>query len=321
MSNKCSSAGGEVVSGRFAAMTERMPALSLAAVPGRRVQTLELVAEIERRGFSGIYCPSFGDAMGLCLSIAHTTSTIEFGTSIQPIYLQHPAALATSASYLHEIAGGRFRLGVGVTHGPVIKRLGVETGKPLSDMREYVGTMRAAAESMGGLPPVVLATLRDKMVGLAVEVGDGAVWANASLSRMAHSLAGVPADRLADGFSIGNMIPTVIDDDIDAARARNRKTLQGYVALPNYRNYWIEAGYDAEMTAVLAGLEARDPDAVLAAMSDRWLDDCTLSGPVSRVRDGIEAWFDAGVTAPIVVPSSTSGGQAKAFAELFDAFA
>lgn len=298
-------------------MTERLPALSLAAVPGRRAQTLELATDIERRGFSGIYCPSFGDAMGLCLSIAHVTSTIEFGTSIQPIYLQHPASLATSASYVHEIAEGRFRLGVGVTHGPVIKRLGVETGKPLSDMREYVGTMRAAAEQMGGLPPVVLATLRDKMVGLAAEIAEGAVWANASRSRMAHSLG-----LIADGTDlwIGNMIPTVIDDDIEAARARNRKTLQGYVALPNYRNYWIEAGYEEEMSAVIAGLEAKDPDAVLAAMSDRWLDDCTLSGPVSRVRDGIEAWFDAGVTAPIVVPSSTSGGQAKAFAEVFDAY-
>lgn len=280
-----------------------------------------MAGEIERRGFSGIYCPSFGDAMGLCLSIAHATTTIEFGTSIQPIYLQHPVALATSAAYLHEMAGGRFRLGVGVTHGPVIKRLGVETGKPLSDMREYVGTMRAAAEQMGGLPPVVLATLRDKMVSLSVEAGDGAVWANASRSRMAHSLSLVPTERLADGFWIGNMIPTVIDDDLAAARARNRKTLTGYVALPNYRNYWIEAGYEEEMAAVIAALEARDHDGVLAAMSDRWLDDCTLSGPVSRVRDGIEAWFDAGVNAPVVVPSSTSGGQAKAFNELFDAFA
>ncbi len=302
-------------------MSERMPALSLAAVPGRRAQTIELAAEIERRGFSGIYCPSFGDAMGLCLSIAQATTTIEFGTSIQPIYLQHPVALATSASYLHELAEGRFRLGVGVTHGPVISRLGVETGKPLSDMREYVGTMRAAGESMGGLPPIVLATLRDKMVELAVEVGDGAVWANASRSRMAHSLALVPDARTADGFWIGNMIPTVIDDDIDAARARNRKTLQGYVALPNYRNYWIEAGYEAEMTAVQTALGARDSDAVLAAMSDRWLDDCTLSGSVDRVREGVDAWFDAGVASPILVPSSTSGGQAKAFTELFEAFA
>ncbi len=302
-------------------MSERMPALSLVAVPGRRAQMIELAVEIERRGFTGIYCPSFGDALGLCLSIAHATTTIEFGTSIQPIYLQHPVALATSASYLHELAEGRFRLGVGVTHGPVISRLGVETGKPLSDMREYVGTMRAAGESMGGLPPVVLATLRDKMVELSVEVGDGAVWANASRSRMAHSLSLIPTDRTAAGFWIGNMIPTVIDDDIDAARARNRKTLQGYVALPNYRNYWIEAGYEAEMTAVQTALAARDADAVLAAMSDRWLDDCTLSGSVGRIREGVDAWFEAGVVSPILVPSSTSGGQAKAITELFEAFA
>jgi alkanesulfonate monooxygenase SsuD/methylene tetrahydromethanopterin reductase-like flavin-dependent oxidoreductase (luciferase family) len=259
--------------------------------------------------------------MGLCLSIAHATNRLEFGTSIQPIYLQHPAALATSASYLHEIAGGRFRLGVGVTHGPVIERLGVATGRPLSDMREFVGSMRRAAEHTGGLPAVILAALRVKMVGLAVEVGDGAVWANASLSRMAHSTALVPAAGGSDDFWIGNMIPTVIDDDLAAARARNRQTLRGYVALPNYRNYWIEAGYEEEMADVQRALAAGDSDGVIAAMSDRWLDDCTLSGPVDRVLDGVDAWFDAGVTAPIVVPSSTSGGQVKAFAEAFDAFA
>lgn len=284
------------------------------------MRTVELAAEIEARGFPGVYCPSFGDALGLCLSIAHATTTLEIGTSIQPIYLQHPAALATTASYLHEISGGRFRLGVGVTHGPVIKRLGVETGKPLADMREYVQTMQAAGASMGGLPPVVLATLRDRMVGLAVEIGDGAVWANGSLSRMAHSVGLVPADRRDGGFWIGDMIPTVIDDDIDAARARNRKTLQGYVALPNYRNYWIEAGYGDEMTAAKAAIDAGDTEALEAAMTDAWLDDCTLSGPAGRVREGVEAWFDAGVT-PVVVPSSTSGGQAKAVAEVVDAFA
>jgi alkanesulfonate monooxygenase SsuD/methylene tetrahydromethanopterin reductase-like flavin-dependent oxidoreductase (luciferase family) len=301
-------------------MTARLPALSLAASPGRRALTVDLAKDIEARGFPGVYCPSFGDAMGLCLSIAEATTTLEVGTSIQPIYLQHPAALATSASYLHEIAEGRFRLGVGVTHGPVIERLGVETGKPLTDMRNYVTAMRAAGEHMGGLPPIVLATLRDKMVELSVDIGDGAVWANGSLSRMGHSVGLIPQERRDAGFWIGNMIPTVIDDDIDAARARNRKTLQGYVALPNYRNYWIEAGYDTEMQAAKAAIDAGDSDALVAAMTDRWLDDCTLSGPAGRVRDGVDAWFDAGVT-PIVVPSSTSGGQAKAVAELFDAYA
>jgi alkanesulfonate monooxygenase SsuD/methylene tetrahydromethanopterin reductase-like flavin-dependent oxidoreductase (luciferase family) len=277
---------------------------------------VELAVDIEARGFSGIHTPSFGDALGLCLSIAHVTNTLEVGTSIQPIYLQHPAAMATTAAYLHEISDGRFHLGLGVTHGPVIERLGVTTtGKPLADMRTYVDDMKAAGEQQGGLPPITLATLRDKMVGLAVDIADGAVWANAARSRMAHSLSLIPENRIGEGFFVGNMIPTVIDDDLDAARARNRKTLTGYVALPNYRNYWKDAGYEEEMAAVEAA--GRDVEAVHAAMSDRWLDDCTLSGSAERVRDGIEAWFDAGVSTPILVPSSTSGGQAKAFEEVF----
>lgn len=280
---------------------------------------IDLAVDIEQRGFSGIHTPSFGDALGLCLSIAHATTTIEFGTSIQPIYLQHPVAMATTAAYLHEISGGRFHLGLGVTHGPVIKRLGVATtGKPLSEMRAYVEEMQQAGEQLGGLPPITLATLRDKMVGLSAEIADGAVWANGARSRMAHSLSLIPDERLAADFFVGNMIPTVIDDNLEAARARNRKTLTGYVALPNYRNYWKDAGFEEEMVAVEAA--GRDVDAVHAAMSDRWLDDCTLSGSAARVRDGVEAWFEAGVTTPILVPSSTSGGQAAAFQELFSAY-
>lgn len=293
----------------------RMPAVSLVAMPGRRLRTLELAKEMEDRGFAGIFGPSFGDVISLCLSIGHVTERIPFGSSIQPIYLRPAADLAATASYLAEVTGGRFHLGLGVSHGPVHKRLGIQPGKPLSDTREYVATIRKVIGD-AACPPIVLATLRDKMLQLAVEIGDGAVWANASRSHMPTQLKLV--DR--DDFYIGNMIPTVIDDDRDAARAVNRKTLTGYVSLPNYRNYWKAAGYVEEMEAVEKALEAGDQAAVKAAMTDRWLDDCTLSGSASFVRDEIEAWFDAGVKTPIVVPSSTSGGQLKAIEELFAAY-
>jgi hypothetical protein len=117
------------------------------------------------------------------------------------------------------------------------------------------------------------------------------------------------------------MIPTVIDDDRDAARAVNRKTLTGYVSLPNYRNYWKEAGYVEEMEGIEKALAAGDADSVKTHMTDRWLDDCTLSGSAGFVRDEIDAWFESGVKTPIVVPSSTSGGQLKAIEEIFAAYA
>lgn len=296
-----------------------MPAISLAAVPGRRRPVVEAAAEAERRGFSGIYCPSLGDAMGLCLSIAHATSTIPFGTSVQPIYLQHPVQLANQASYINEIAEGRFRLGIGVSHGPVQRRLGADVGKPLTDMRNYVTAMNDAVPQSGPLPQLVLATLRDKMVDLSVEIADGAVWANSSHNDMGRSVARIPQERRDTGFFVGNMLPTVIDDDREAAANRNRATLTGYVALPNYRNYWKQAGYEEEMNGIEAALAAGDKDKVTSFMTDKWLSSCTVFGSVNQVREAAEAWIDLGVT-PILVPSSTSGGQLKAIEEMFRAF-
>jgi alkanesulfonate monooxygenase SsuD/methylene tetrahydromethanopterin reductase-like flavin-dependent oxidoreductase (luciferase family) len=293
-----------------------MPALSMIAVPGRRATTIELAREIEQRGFSGIWCPSYGDCMALCQEIARVTSTIQFGTAIQPIYLRHAVDLGNHAAFLHELSNGRFHLGLGVSHGPVHKQLGASVGKPLSDMRAYVETMKANEKSSGPLPPIVLATLRDKMLDLSAEISSGAVWANASLSAIGDQAARVQRPS----FFVGNMLPTVIDGDRDAARAIHRRTLTGYVQLPNYRNYWRAAGFEEEMAAIEEALSAKDRDRVQSLMSNRWLDDVTLSGTGEQVRDGVAQWIDKGVT-PILVPSAVSGGQMKAFADVFAAFA
>jgi alkanesulfonate monooxygenase SsuD/methylene tetrahydromethanopterin reductase-like flavin-dependent oxidoreductase (luciferase family) len=298
----------------------QMPALSLAAVVGRRLQTIELAQEIERRGFSGIYCASFNDALGLCLSIAHSTKTIRFGTAIVNMYTRHPFDMAASAAYIHEVSGGRFTLGIGVSHEPSNRRLGVQTGKPLTDMRNYIAGIRAAAQGAGPMPPIVPATLRKKMVGLAVEVGDGAVWANAARSHMRESLKVVPADRIASGFFVGNMLPTCIDDDVAAAKKVAQRSLTGYLNLPNYRNYWKEAGYVEEMEAVEAALAKGDRDALPGLMTDAWLADVSLFGSAKDVRAGLEKWYEAGVSTPMLVPSSTKGGQFVAFNEMFEAF-
>ena len=55
-------------------------------------------------------------------------------------------------------------------------------------------------------------------------------------------------------------------------------------------------------------------------MSDRWLQQVTLYGSVSKVQAGIEAWYETGINTLIVVPSSTRGGQMVAFQELIAAF-
>jgi alkanesulfonate monooxygenase SsuD/methylene tetrahydromethanopterin reductase-like flavin-dependent oxidoreductase (luciferase family) len=116
------------------------------------------------------------------------------------------------------------------------------------------------------------------------------------------------------------MIPTCINDDIEAAMAINRRTLTSYAMLPNYRNYWKEAGYVDEMNGIEKALEAGDREKIPHFLTDRWLADTTLFGSASQVRDGLEAWFDAGIKTPILVPSSANGGQMIAFEELFSIF-
>ena len=118
--------------------TNHFPAVSLVATPTKRRSMIDLAVEIERRGFSGIACPSLGATMSLCTSLAHATSTISFWTSIQPIYYNHPFELGNTAAHIHEISGGRFSLGLGVSHEPVTKRLGVTVARPLADIEHYV---------------------------------------------------------------------------------------------------------------------------------------------------------------------------------------
>ena len=296
-----------------------LPAISLAAVPGRRRMTLDLAREIERRGFSGIYCPSMGDGLALCEAIALSTERIHFGTSIVNIYTRHVTEFAHTASFIHEVSGGRFWFGVGVSHAPAHKRLAVTVGKPLSDIRAFVEELKAV-RGAGELPPIVLATLRDRMIATAAEIGDGMVFANGARSRMGHSLAAAGEKATDPDFFVGNMIPTVISDDRDLAAARNRKTLSRYALLPNYRNYWKAAGYVEEMEAVEKAVEQGEMDRIPSLLSDRWLADCTLFGTAAEVREGVERWFDAGIRTPILVPSSAAGNQIKAFEELFAAF-
>jgi alkanesulfonate monooxygenase SsuD/methylene tetrahydromethanopterin reductase-like flavin-dependent oxidoreductase (luciferase family) len=295
-----------------------LPAVSLVAAPGKRAAALDIAREADELGFAGIAAPSLGAALALCGSLAHVTRRIPFWTSIESIYLHHATQAARTASHIAEVSGGRFRIGLGVSHAPVNRRLGLSTGAPLADVRAYVAALRASGGD--SLPPVYLAAMRDRMLTLAAEVADGAIWANACLSAVPAQLARVPA-AARDDFFRAVMVPTVIDDDREAARAVNRRTLAGaYLVLPAYRGYWRDAGYAEEMDAVERALAAGDRDAVASLLPDRWLDDCTASGPASTVRDQLGAWADLGVL-PIAVMSSPRGGQLVAIRELFTAYA
>jgi alkanesulfonate monooxygenase SsuD/methylene tetrahydromethanopterin reductase-like flavin-dependent oxidoreductase (luciferase family) len=301
-------------------MSEPLPALCLIAVPGRRRQTIDICADAERRGYAGIYVPSPFGNMSMCEALSWKTEKIPFATSIAPIYQRTVVDFVQSAAMMHEVSGGRFSLGIGIAHGPSYVRMGVTPGKPLADTRAFIEKFRAE-KTFGPLPPIIVAALRQKMVALAGELAQGVVFANVSRAHMEASLAALPAAKRSDkDFFIGNMIPTCISDDVEAAKAVNRRTLTHYAFLPNYRNYWKEAGYVEEMEAIEKAIAEGRRDDVPKYLSDTWLANTTLFGPAAKVREGVAAWRAAGVRTPILVPSSAAGNQLKAIEEVFAAF-
>ena len=297
-----------------------LPALNLIAEPGQRRATLDLAREIERRGFAGISVSSSYANMAQCTGLALATERITFATAIAPIYAQTVEEFAQAAAYIHEVSGGRFQFGIGVAHGPSHVRMGVTVGKPLGDIRAFVAKYRSF-DNIGGLPPVILATLRRRMIALAGEIADGMIFSGASLSHMAGSLAALPTVRRDDpNFFIGNRIRTCISDDIAEAKAVLRRTMTHYAFLPYYRNYWKETGYAEEMSAIESAIaDGRTAD-VPRYLTDRWLADVTLFGPPARIREGVAAWREAGIRTPVLVPLSADGNQLTALRQAFAVF-
>jgi alkanesulfonate monooxygenase SsuD/methylene tetrahydromethanopterin reductase-like flavin-dependent oxidoreductase (luciferase family) len=302
-------------------MAGSLPALNLVAAPGERRATLDIAREIERRGFAGISVSSQYSNVSQCLGLAFATEHIPFATAIAPIYAATAEEFANSAAYLHEVSGGRFQFGIGVAHAPAHQRMGVTPGRPIADIRAFVAKVRSF-EGIGQLPPIILAALRKRMVALAAEIADGLVFANAARSHIAASLAVLPAEkRGGTNFFIGNRIRTCVCDDETEAKAVLWRTVTNYALMPNYRNYWKEAGYVEEMTAIENALANGHAEEIGRYLPDRWLADIALFGSARKIREGVEAWRDAGICTPVLVPLSADGDTKTAIRDVFAAFA
>src|ERR1700738_4534900 len=262
---------------------------------------------------------SFGN-MSQSVGLALATERIPFATAIAPIYAQSVDEFAQNGAYLNEVSGGRFQFASGTADAPAYLRMAVKPGKPLGDIRAFVEKFKSHTD-YGPLPPVILATLRKRMIALSAEIAEGLVFANGSRAHMTESLGTLPAAKRGNpDFFIGNRIRTCISDDVDEAKAVLRKTMAHYWAMPNYRNYWKEAGYLDEMNAAEAAIAEGRTDELPTYLTDRWLADCTLYGPAARVREGVEQWREAGITTPVLVPLSPDGNQMNALKAVFAAF-
>ena len=229
---------------------------------------IQAILDAERAGVRQIWSTQAStavDVLGVFAVAASQTSTIRLGTSIYPTYPRHPLATAAQARAIHELAPGRFRLGVGPSHRRTIEGMyGIPMVAPLAHTREYIAILRAAlweakVEHQGrfynvtaSLPtparvPILNSALGKGAFEEAGELSDGAISWNCPVPYLLNAaLPALEAGARQAGRSappIVAHIPVGYSTDRQAVLAAARKRFGNYGRLPFYRHMFAEAGY------------------------------------------------------------------------------
>jgi probable F420-dependent oxidoreductase len=241
----------------------------------------ELAAEIEELGYGAIWVP---DAVGRD-PVVHAalllggTSRIAVGTGIAQIYGRDPMTMTGGWKTVSDAFPGRFVLGLGVSHQPMIEGLRNQTyGPPLTAMREYLdrmdGALYVAAEP--AVPPTrVLAALGPKMLALAADRADGAHPYNVPPEHTAGAREILGPEKL-----LAPEQAVVLETDPAEARRIGRAHLAIYLDLPNYMNNLRRFGVT--------------DDDLADGGSDRLVDMLVAWGDVDAIRARVQEHLDAG---------------------------
>ena len=239
------------------------------------------VRELEAAGYGTIWfgeSPFNKEAFAHAALLLDATERVTVATGIANIWLRGPESAANGARTLAEAHPGRFVLGLGVSHAPIITSIGQDFGKPLTRMREYLAGMDAARYDASPPPepaPRVLGALAPKMLELARDRTQGAhpYLVTPEHTRGARAILG-------EGPVLAPEQAFVLQTDAARARAAARGHLEGYLTLPNYCNNWLRSGF-AETDLADGG-------------SDRLVDALVAWGDEAAVRGRVEEHFAAG---------------------------
>ncbi len=200
----------------------------------------DLLSVIEKSGYSAFWYPESRGYESLSLAgyLLSKSSKLVVGSSIANIYARDSFTARRGMVTLNELYGGRFILGLGVSHIPMVEGLrGHRYDKPIPAMRAYLdGVHKDLPE--GEEAPVVVAALGPKMLALSAEKSRGAVPYNVTPrhTKQAAAILG-PKKWLAVEQKV------TLETDPVRARAIGRKELARYMVLPNYRNNWLRLGF------------------------------------------------------------------------------
>ncbi len=265
---------------------------------------IKAAQRIESKGFSTLWMPNIfsWDAITALALVARETQRIELGTAVVPSYPRHPMAIAQQALTASAASGGRFTLGIGLSHQIVIEGMyGLSYEKPARHMREYLEVLtpllrgepvkfegeqyrvQGGIQVPGAKPvPLVVAALGPAMLSHTGRLTDGTItWMTGPKTLEDHIVPGLSkaaekAGRGAPRIVAG--LPIALTNDPDAAREMMAKTFSMYGQLPSYRAMLDREGVEGPAGVGMVG------------------DEKTLREQIGRLRDIGVTDFDAAIT-------------------------
>lgn len=254
----------------------------MAAQPGAVIR--ELLAEMEDLGYGTIW---YGEAIGreafaFGAMLLAATRDLVVASGIANIWVRDATAMANGARSIEDAWPGRFILGLGVSHAPMVEGRGHEYGRPVASMRAYLERM-AAAPWRGpevALPPIVLAALGPRMVDLAATTaGAYPYFTTVNHVREVRATFGPEPFIAAD-------LPVVLAADLAAARRVGDRHTNLYLRTANYRANLLRLGWSE------ADLEPPG--------SDRLFDEIVAWGGIPEVQRRVELMREAGADQVVV---------------------
>ncbi|MFN8623671.1 MAG: TIGR03620 family F420-dependent LLM class oxidoreductase [Chloroflexota bacterium] len=263
------------------------------------------VRRVAELGYGALWVPETvgREPFTLLGAVAEAAGGMWLGTSIVGVYGRDAMTGKMGAQTLHELTGGRFVLGLGVSHPHLVQKLrGHAYDKPLSTIRQYVADLHRLpyvgpklSEGSSAEPPILVAALRERMIGFSAAETDGAFPYLVTPERVAW-IRGVLDANAGEGRLrpvLAVTLPCVLSTDATEARAAARGYLAPYLRPINYQVSWEAQGFTADDWA--------QPG------SDRLVDAMVAWGGPDQLRARIAALHAAGADHVAVIPLSASG--------------
>lgn len=301
-------------------------------------QAVDRVRLAESLGYDAAYCTHIAgrDSLTVLTAYALATERIRVGTGVIPIYTRTPASMAQVAATIADLSGERLNLGLGVSHRPVVEGwFGQTIDKPVAEMKEYVGIVRAILGGedpsggqkwptgfrlmgIGPFPqtPIYGSALSPAMLRAVGETCDGVIlWlCNPNYIRdvvIPEVATGRErAGKTLEGFDVVAAVPAACTEDRDAVFGAMRRDLLTYFGLPFYRAMLDRSGFGDALAAFDEAAASGDAEAMGAAIPDAFLDVLTAVGDEAAVRGGVQRYLDAGAVSPCVGPIPKSDYEA-----------